>query len=711
MEPAPESDDRSRQYGFPVGAGLQEKTPKKKHYKCIAVGCGKQEKEAQLCKAHKNMYDDHTQNNAAAAAADRRLVEGNTVQDQDASIFISTTAPPPALALAHLSISTATPALAPSTSPTQKSTTTTSTTTVPASTEVDHSHGAIKRGHAERVQPINYNGIVVAFGDNCLGQLGRGNGNYLEASSTPLVVEKLSSLKVTMVASSYVHSLALTMEGKVYSWGESSEGSLGRKIGTENTVASSPSLVTGFHPSSHGPNGPVVDGTKEEARIVQITAGQHHSLALSSDGDVYMFGTYVDEQDKLHRHVPPQDDTRPSTGYEDMDEEENKHPPPRGFQCWPVFVSGLTQKVKKISTGACFNAALLEDHSVVTFGGDNTHGQLARPVPKLDKSTMKDETLLGIVEHEYLTPKPPTWAVLSKMKHVTTMSCGGYHLLVVTSEGDVYSSGLNESGQLGLGDVRNRNSLHKIEYFATHNIDISTVEGGGMFSCFVNRTGRELYTCGRLLEGFSCQCLPRRTPLVFDSQEGRDKIDCTDEVSDIIENDQPTISQVSCGGNHVLVRTCDGSVYSWGLNDFGRCGHVGLEHHDVPRPKMIETSGAFSSGALFEFQYVNGGKLHSVAIVNRNYCYDILTDFYKKHDATKLPKIPMILRKYHVRLVVYIMILLVAPLSHVNSSHLPNDNREKSIVYLTNLQQNTAQGTHWHCNHDLCQIQVRASRQ
>ena len=95
---------------------------------------------------------------------------------------------------------------------------------------------------------------------------------------------------------------------------------------------------------------------------------------------------------------------------------------------------------------------------------------------------------------------------------------------------------------------------------------------------------------------------------------------------------------------NVLVLTCDGTVYSWGDNNCGQCGHSGPE--DVPRPKMIKTLGAFLLGA---FQHVSGGVLHSVAIVNRNYYYHILTDFYKEHDETRIPNIPMILRKYQVR--------------------------------------------------------------
>jgi len=307
------------------------------------------------------------------------------------------------------------------------------------------------RGHAEKDQSINYNGIVVAFGDNTHGQLGCGND--ISLSFTPLVLDTLSPLKVTML------SLALTTEGKVYLWGTSEDGSLGRKDDT----GSSPSLVTGFHSSNHGPNG-TVDGATNEAKIVQITAGYGHSLALSAAGDIYMWGSYTCFSGEFEKHPLKY--------------------PPRGSHDLPVFVPGPGQKVKKISTGAVFNAALLEDNTIVTWG-IGIDGELAWNVTVMDRTKQDKCTLLGIVEREYLTPHPPEWAVLSKMKHVTTISCGGYHLLVVTREGsehDVFSSGLNNYGQLGLGDEVNRNSLlHKIEYFAMHSIDISTVEGGGSF--------------------------------------------------------------------------------------------------------------------------------------------------------------------------------------------------------------------------------------
>ncbi len=98
----------------------------------------------------------------------------------------------------------------------------------------------------------------------------------------------------------------------MYSWGARDEDIMGRKFRMED-MGSLPLLVTGFHPSNHGPNG-IVDGANMEAKIIQIRAGDGHSLALSAAGDIHMWGTYRTCDGQYYQHVPPQDNTCPSTG-------------------------------------------------------------------------------------------------------------------------------------------------------------------------------------------------------------------------------------------------------------------------------------------------------------------------------------------------------------------------------------------------------------
>ena len=127
---------------------------------------------------------------------------------------------------------------------------------------------------------------------------------------------------------------------------------------------------------------------------------------------------------------------------------------------------------------------------------------------------------------------------------------------------------MNNYGQLGHGDITNRDKLTKIQHFVGR--DIVKVEGGMHFSCFVDNSSKELYECGRgeygnlgiTLEqpdaGY-CETLPVRVPLAHEPdiksiiERNIDrKANCI-IAEDIVETDQPEIEQISCGSTHVLV--------------------------------------------------------------------------------------------------------------------------------------------------------------
>ena len=321
--------------------------------------------------------------------------------------------------------------------------------------------------HLKRVYCKTY-GDVAVFGDGDCGQLGCGQG--ISAARVPRVVAGLRGMQVGAVAAGGLHTLALTENGEVYSFGCNDEGALGGEIVDEGYL---PCRVGDFVPSAFGPNGgpsPRVTTFEErkrevgEATIVQIAAGETSSFALSEDGDVYMWGSYRDSEGRKFRHAPPRDDDRLATGRKDMstleeDEKEEWYRPPRGNQDWPLHLC-LEKKAKEIGSGDGWAAALLVDESIVTWG-IGTHGEMGRKVPKLDKKTSN-----SVILSDFLTPMPPVWNGLpSSTRKVTSIACGAYHLLASTRENgvmSVYSSGLNQYGQLGLGNLEEKHELTKV---------------------------------------------------------------------------------------------------------------------------------------------------------------------------------------------------------------------------------------------------------
>lgn len=168
----------------------------------------------------------------------------------------------------------------------------------------------------------------------------------------------------------------------------------------------------------------------------------------------------------------------------------------------------------------------------------------------------------------------------------------------------------------------------QVEFF--DGKDITKVDAGLQYSCFVDKTGKELYTCGRGDYGQlgntlekpdegHFQTLPSRVPLVYDIQGTRQNVANPKENSiildNIVEEDQPEIEQISAGDTHVLVLTKGGDAYSWGFGAMGACGQ-GKDEDDVLRPKKLEAKMMKSQGAsTYKFQYVSGGGQHSTALV------------------------------------------------------------------------------------------------
>lgn len=99
-------------------------------------------------------------------------------------------------------------------------------------------------------------------------------------------------------------------------------------------------------------------------------------------------------------------------------------------------------------------------------------------------------------------------AFLSQGREVRQMSVGGYHALALTEDGGVYGWGLNEDGQLGLGNTHSSNnsgaaSPVRLDFFdslASRGERVVSLACGGSHSAALTTHGR-LYVCGGNADG------------------------------------------------------------------------------------------------------------------------------------------------------------------------------------------------------------------
>ena len=117
---------------------------------------------------------------------------------------------------------------------------------------------------------LTASGELWAWGSNLDGQLGLGDDGERD-SQRPLRLTALDGQRIRQVACGGMHSVALTFDGKLFSWGCNDDDSLGR--GGEESEA---------HP---------VGGALAGAEVAMVTAGDSHTAALTRDGKVYSWGT------------------------------------------------------------------------------------------------------------------------------------------------------------------------------------------------------------------------------------------------------------------------------------------------------------------------------------------------------------------------------------------------------------------------------------
>jgi alpha-tubulin suppressor-like RCC1 family protein len=169
----------------------------------------------------------------------------------------------------------------------------------------------------------------------------------------------------------------------------------------------------------------------------------------------------------------------------------------------------LTNSVKenvKIANGNNFTAVLKADGTVWTWGNNN-YGQLGNGEIE-NSATYTLNQVIGVNAEGYLS-------------NIKQIAAGTYEMYALTNDGKVICWGRGAQGQHGNGDTQNSGT----PVYAQTQVDITDEEGN------INTEDR------------------------------------------VLEN----IKQIAAGSSHVLALSNDGTVYTWGLNNYGQLG-IGVAH-------------------------------------------------------------------------------------------------------------------------------------
>ena len=115
---------------------------------------------------------------------------------------------------------------------------------------------------------LTADGAVWSWGDGDYGKLGHGDQ---QEQLLPKKIEALAGQRVVAVSAGAAHSLALTADGAVWSWGRGTYGRLGHGDEQDELL---PKKVEAF----------------AGQRVVAVSAAIFHSLAVTADGAVFTWG-------------------------------------------------------------------------------------------------------------------------------------------------------------------------------------------------------------------------------------------------------------------------------------------------------------------------------------------------------------------------------------------------------------------------------------
>lgn len=297
-----------------------------------------------------------------------------------------------------------------------------------------------------------------------------------------IVSDGLQHVKIQQLAAGKHHRLALTLDGEIYSWGVRDavfqSGELGQ-VGnaprlwksssrTSQRLCLSPEddEVSSRDEMRHGNAicAPRRVHASKDLFFRKVACGRSHAAAVTDKGDLYTWGRNFEGQLGHVAHSLPSE----------------RNALLHGICAWPKFVSVFLSKprVADVSCGDQFTVVLLESGALYSFGERFT-GVTKTSETKCDAS-----------------PR-----VLMQSGHdgagFVGIACGFAHALAVTSSGELYAWGWNNSGQLGLGNAAGGAAgttavPTRVEALA---VAWAKVFAGGNYSAAITAAGR-LYTWG-----------------------------------------------------------------------------------------------------------------------------------------------------------------------------------------------------------------------
>lgn len=377
---------------------------------------------------------------------------------------------------------------------------------------------------------IKENGSLWAWGANAQGQLGLGT------TRTELAPKRVGTLTWLAIAGGARHSVALRSDNTLWTWGSNANGQLGR---------ATPTTMSARSPAQVG----------SDSNWVAIAAGEGHTLAMKADGSVWAWGKNASGQlgvGSIANEASPQQPWTDATWSKVVTGQDHAlalradgslwawganaagqlgdgTPLPRSL---PVAVAP-GQTWRTMAAGDGFSVALNADGSVWTWG-HNQLGQLGD----------------GSADPNRHQPKQ-----ISSHRNWTALATGSRHTVALRSDGTIWTWGDNAQGQLGrsAGGTAFSNAPAQVGS-GTNWVAIAAGE----------RHSLALQSDGTLWGWGDAEGLGIGASGVLLTEPAA--------LWAVLFPSFRMVSAISAGRRHSAALAADGTLWTWGSNEFGQLG-------------------------------------------------------------------------------------------------------------------------------------------
>ncbi|PIA33140.1 hypothetical protein AQUCO_04200118v1 [Aquilegia coerulea] len=306
---------------------------------------------------------------------------------------------------------------------------------------------------------VTRQGEVFTWGEECGGRLGHGIDKDF---SRPRLVEFLAVNNVDYVGCGEYHTCAVSTTGDLFTWGDGTHnaGLLGHGTNVSHWI---PKRVT---------------GPLEGVQVLSVACGTWHSALVTSNGKLYTFGdgtfgvlghgsrdsvaypreieslsglktikvacgawhtaAIVEVMGQLGANISP----RKLFTWGDGDKNRLGHGDKETRLVPTCIPSLIDYNFHQLACGYSITVALTTSGHVFTMG-NTAYGQLGNPMSDGKSPCLVQDKLMG--------------------ESVEEISCGSYHVAVLTSRSEVFTWGKGANGRLGHGDIEDRRAPTLVE--------------------------------------------------------------------------------------------------------------------------------------------------------------------------------------------------------------------------------------------------------